>query len=248
MRAIIFAAGRGARIGLDHPKALLEVGGKTLLRWHGEKLQKAGVSELVVITGHAREQLWPAALELESLGLTLRERVNPDFLEGSVVSMATALPEIEGIREPILLMDADVLYPSSFLTRLIHTPAPTALLLDGTVDVNDPEPVLVPMKGGKPFDLVKGWRGEAELVGESIGFFKLGPDDAPRLCELTRARIVGEARREPFENVLQEMVREGRFAAINVSGEPWLEIDFPKDIRRARDEILPRLESLETGE
>jgi choline kinase len=44
------------------------------------------------------------------------------------------------------------------------------------------------------------------------------------------------------------MVREGRFAAINVSGEPWLEIDFPKDIRRARDEILPRLESLETGE
>jgi choline kinase len=32
---------------------------------------------------------------------------------------------------------------------------------------------------------------------------------------------------------------------VDISGNPWIEIDFPEDELRARSEILPRIEILE---
>ena len=36
----------------------------------------------------------------------------------------------------------------------------------------------------------------------------------------------------------------GNFAVEDVTGLPWVEIDFPEDLEKARSEILPRLEDL----
>ncbi|MBC8057367.1 MAG: NTP transferase domain-containing protein, partial [Rhizobiales bacterium] len=53
MKAIILAAGRGARMRplTDHtPKPLLPVRGKPLIEWHIEALARAGVREIVINT------------------------------------------------------------------------------------------------------------------------------------------------------------------------------------------------------
>ncbi len=53
MRALIFAAGKGERmrpLTLHTPKPLLQVGGKSLIVWHIEKLAAVGVSDIVVNT------------------------------------------------------------------------------------------------------------------------------------------------------------------------------------------------------
>ncbi|MBN8886452.1 MAG: nucleotidyltransferase family protein [Rudaea sp.] len=63
-RALIFAAGRGERMRPltdTTPKPLLEVGGKTLIEHHLEKLALAGISDVVINTSHLAEQ-FPAAL------------------------------------------------------------------------------------------------------------------------------------------------------------------------------------------
>ncbi len=55
MKAMIFAAGLGTRLldeTSDRPKALVEIGGKTLLQRAIEKLQNEGVSEIVVNVHH----------------------------------------------------------------------------------------------------------------------------------------------------------------------------------------------------
>ena len=57
MKAIIYAAGRGTRLLSDSPKILLEFGGRTLLEWHALRLREAGVREVVLVTGHLREQI-----------------------------------------------------------------------------------------------------------------------------------------------------------------------------------------------
>ena len=62
--------------------------------------------------------------------LRYREIVNPRFHEGSLISLKVSLPEIEGSSEPLLLMDADVLYPTGMLDRLTGSVHGTALLLD----------------------------------------------------------------------------------------------------------------------
>ncbi len=64
MKAMILAAGRGERMRplTDHtPKPLLPIAGKSLIVHHLEALRAAGITELVINTGHLGAQL-PAAL------------------------------------------------------------------------------------------------------------------------------------------------------------------------------------------
>lgn len=243
MKAIICAAGRGVRLGAESPKVMLEFGGRTLLEWHAVRLGEAGVREAVVVTGFRREQITRILPEISARHrLDIRDIANEHFREGSVLSLAAALPEIDGSREPILLMDADVLYPTRMVQTLIHSPHPTALLLDRDYSTNDDDPVLVPVKDGRPFEFRKKWQGAADLVGESIGFFKIDPADIPLLIEETHARSAGPDVGDSYDDVLRAMVLAGRFGHEDVTGLPWTEIDFPEDLSRARDEVLPQIE------
>ena len=243
MKAIICAAGRGVRLGANAPKILLECGGRTLLEWHLLRLTDAGVHDVVLVTGYLRDQIGRALQEIGARhGSSPRELVNGRFHEGSVLSLAAALPEIEENQEPILLMDADVLYPAQMLERLIRSTHPTALLLDRKYSTRDDDPVLVPVKDGRPFEFRKKWTGAADFVGESIGFFKIGPGDLPMLIDETRARSAGLEVRDSYDDVLRAMVLADRFGHEDVTGLPWTEIDFPEDLSLARDEVLPRIE------
>jgi choline kinase len=141
-------------------------------------------------------------------------------------------------------MDADVLYPARMLERLIRSSHPTALLLDRDYSTKDDDPVLVPVKDGRPFEFRKTWTGEADFVGESIGFFKIAPGDLPILIDETRERSAGSDVRDSYDDVLRAMVLADRFGFEDVTSLPWTEIDFPDDLAVARDEVLPQIERI----
>ena len=48
----------------------------------------------------------------------------------------------------------------------------------------------------------------------------------------------------PHEEAVRDLLLEGghAFEIADVTGAPWLEIDFPGDVARARDEVLPQLQ------
>lgn len=251
MKAILYAAGIGNRLGGRfgaRPKLLLEFGGRSLLDWHLQRLAQLGAPELVVVTGYERAQLEAALAALGPRhGLRTRTRHNSDFTEGSVLSFGASLPELEALSEPVLLMDGDVLYPAAMLRQLWHSPHPTALLVDREYSTADDDPVLVPLRAGRPFDFCKGWTGQADAVGESVGFFKLDPRDLPLLIAETRGRLTGAGRQDSYDDVLRVLVRAGRFGAEDVTGLPWTEIDFPGDVERAEREVLPAILRQEAG-
>jgi choline kinase len=242
MKAIIYAAGRGTRLQLDTPKILLELGGRTLLEWHALRLREAGVREVVLVTGHLREQI---AELLPSIcarhDVAVREIVNRRFHQGSLLSLKVSLPEIEDGSEPLLLMDADVFYPTGMLDRLIGSPHGTTLLLDREFSTDDDDPMLVPVKNGRPIEFRKQWSGDAEFVGESIGFFKIGPADFPLLIKETQARSRGSGCADSYDDVLRTLVLAGRFGYEDVTGLPWIEIDFPADVIHARNQLVPAI-------
>ena len=245
MNAIIYAAGRATRLGAAHahlPKVLLEFGGRTLLEWHALRLAEAGVCKLTVVTGHCRE---PLAREIprvaKAYGLEIHERFNPDFCEGSVISLMTSFPDIDASPGGFLLMDGDVLYDRGMLERLIASPHRSALLVDFTYSTADDDPVLVPVLNGRPFEFQKRWRGTADRVGESVGFFKISSADVPLLKAETLARSTGLGRLDSMDEVIRALVRAGCLGLEDITGTPWTEIDFPTDVAYARERILPQI-------
>lgn len=245
MKAIIYAAGVGRRLEGKFgslPKLLLEFGERSLLDWHMDRLKEIGCDHLIVVSGYQREHLDAEVARLGTMhGLPTSSRFNPDYTEGSVLSFAASLPDLEQQREPLLLMDGDVLYPAAMLRQLWESPHRTALLVDRDYSTADDDPVLVPMRAGQPFDFRKKWTGTADSVGESIGFFKMDPADLPRLIEETRKRLLGAGRADSYDDVLRVLVMEGRFGAEDVTRLPWTEVDFPSDAERAEREVLPAI-------
>lgn len=246
MNAILYVAGRAMRLGKhaqERPKVLLEFGGQSLLERHVMFLAQLRVPKLFVVTGHKREQLQATFPELQArYGVQIEEMFNPDFTEGSALSMHASLPALEAVRDRVLIMDGDVLYDLRMLQRLVASPHRSALLVDRGYSTADDDPVLVPMHKDKPFDFIKKWQGQADSIGESIGFFKIDAADLPLLIQETKARFTDPGRKDSYDDILRVLVQQGRFGAVDVTGVPWTEIDFPGDLEYAENVVFPALE------
>ena len=245
MRAVILAAGVGKRLegGPDQPpKALLDFGGKTLLARHLDILRHAGIGQAVIATGYKAPDI---EAELSRLGALqsgfARCVLNPDFEAGSILSLWTARDAFAG-GEDILLMDADVLYDFRLMARLTASAHGNCFLMDRNIEPGE-EPVKLCVKEGQLVDFHKTVRESYDFYGESVGFFRFTPVMARRLAE-TAGRYVESGRTgEWYEEAVRDLLRAepAAFGYEDVTGLPWIEIDFPEDVVKAREEILPRL-------
>ncbi len=246
MTAFIYAAGRGLRLGPVHsaqPKILLQLGGRTLLEWHARRLSELNLREMYVVVGYKSGEVCSLMPGLQQeYGISIRPILNPDYAEGSVLSLAASLPQLEAEREPVLIMDGDVFYGTDILRQLTSSIHRSALLIDRTYSKADDDPVLVPVRNGRPFDFRKRWSGSCDFVGESVGFFKVDPADIAALAAATLRRTVGASRKESYDEVLRDMIVEGLFGYEDVTGKHWTELDFPGDLDFARETVLPFLE------
>ena len=245
MHAIILAAGVGNRISAAHagPKCLLEFGDRSLLQRHLLNLESLGVSNLTLVLGHQPDAIVAAAQRFGSVRTIAH--FNPLYRLGSIVSLWAARQALLS-GDDIVLMDADVLYHSKILEQLVRAPRGNYFMLDEDFEPGD-EPVKICIDGDQivefrkqlPDGLVYNW------IGESVGFFRFTPDCARSLATLS-AQYVADGRRElPHEELLREIALSSshKIDIVKVTGLPWVEIDFPEDITRAKDQILPLLEN-----
>lgn len=245
MKAIILAAGIGQRLdgGPDRrPKALLEFGAATLLERHLRLLRGFGIVEIAVTVGY-RADLVAAEVGRLGFGGTVRLIENPHYRDGSVVSLWAAR-EILASGAPILLMDADVLYDHRLMVRLLDSPMDNRLLVDRNVEPGD-EPVKVCIRDGRIVDFRKRPRADCDWYGESVGFFRFSPAAARELAGRA-ADYVGDGaqRLMEYEETIRDMILAsppGAFGFEDITGLPWVEMDFPEDVRYARDVVFPRL-------
>jgi choline kinase len=168
---------------------------------------------------------------------------NPDYRAGSVVSLCSAR-NVLAAGNDVLLMDADVLYHPRVLEKLLKGPQRNCFLIDREFEAGA-EPVKLCLRQGRIVEFRK--RVDPQLAfdvqGESVGFFRFDPTQAQRLAGLA-ARYVDEGRTgEPYEEAIRDLVlsEPAAFAVADVTGLPWIELDFPADLERARGEILSRI-------
>ena len=248
MHGIILAAGRGQRMGQSgptgRPKCLFMLGGRSLLARQLESLHANGVRRVDLVVGYEADRI------IEHVGkLHVRPDVafffNPSYEQGSVVSLLAARESLES-GEDILLMDADVLCHPEILSRLVRTSHSNCFLIDKDF-VPGEEPVKIAVREDRMVDFRKHLAPQLtyDYLGESVGFFRFGADCARKIahqCARFEAEGLSDA---PHEEVLRQVLLDEPeiFAFEDVSGLPWIEIDFAEDLQRAREIVLPAIQA-----
>ena len=248
MKAAMLAAGIGSRLGHDTapgPKALLRFEGETLLKRHLDILGHFGIDDLTITVGYQAEAI---DREIARLGASDRVRTvrNARYRDSSLLSL-WALREVFAAGEPVLYMDADVLYDHRLLDRLLSSSHPDCLLVDRDIEPGD-DPLKVPIQAGRIVDFHK-------IIGESgydywaewVGFARFSAETADKLVPAIEAYVRSNRIDVIYEEPIRDLILQtggAGFGFEEITGLPWIEIDFPEDLLAARDHILPRLESL----
>jgi choline kinase len=246
MHAIILAAGRGSRLAEHNPnglpKCLIEVGGRSLLARHLDLLYQLGVYRVELVLGYEADRIIEHIQTLTSRP-DVSFHFNPRYELGSVLSLLAARDTLEsGV--PVLVMDADVLYHPQILRTLIETEVENCYLLDRDF-IDGDEPVKIAIRGSTMVEFRKTLASGLtyDVIGESVGFFRFGPECAALIaaeCARFEAEGLGDApHEEALRNVL--LASPGQFGFEDVTGLPWIEIDFPEDVNRAAGQILPAI-------
>jgi choline kinase len=245
MHAIILAAGVGSRLFGDSrsqpPKSLIEFDGKTLLARHFDYLLALGVEKLTLVVGYRKDLVIAEAERCAPPGfLELIE--NPMYRGGSIISMWYARETYRRGKQ-VLFMDADILYDPAILYRLIDSSDDSAFVYDDDLDEGD-DPVRICLRDGLVVDFGKRIVGQFDAVGEWPGFMKVSPDTGKLLASSLENYIEGGQLMGTYEEAIRDVIIGGPknvFGIVDVSDIDWIEIDFPEDLERAREVILPKL-------
>src|SRR5712692_2275600 len=241
MKAVILAAGVGKRLAAitkDRPKCLLEFGGRSLMVRYLDALLEVGIKSAVLVVGHKQDMIRAAAGE-KYLGLATRYVVNDQYHRGSLYSLWLARGSFD---DDLLIMDADVLCPASFVRQLVTSPHPNVLLVDERA-CQDSEERMAIIRGGRVEALTKKVPSEPpDVIGEGVGFLKVTREDSRAMLAAMEPFVQKGALDLEYEDTWEAFFRAVPVGCEKIGGQPWIEVDFPEDIVRAEREVLPRLQ------
>lgn len=247
MKAVMLAAGVGNRLSKEKPeppKVLLRFAGRSLLERHVALLKRHGIGELVIGVGY-ESQMIEAEIAHIGAGGFARTVFNPHFRDGSGITLATLADDFTA-GDDVMLMDGDVLYEEEVLARLARSRHRNCFLLDRDFEPGD-EPVKLCVRDGRLADFHKKVAGRFDLMGESVGFFRFDAETAREIDAHCQRHIRQGERGLWYEESIRDVLvasSPGRFGYEDVTGLAWVEIDFPDDVRRAAEEILPRVDGV----
>jgi histidinol-phosphate/aromatic aminotransferase/cobyric acid decarboxylase-like protein/choline kinase len=132
MQAVILTAGRGRRmepLSKACHKALLEIGGRTILGRALDSLVKAGVAPITVVTGYRSDDIIHF-ISIQYPGLPVRYVHNESYeTTNNIVSLALALENLT-YEEDVILIECDLLFEPHLITDLIGHPGKNVALVD----------------------------------------------------------------------------------------------------------------------
>ncbi|ENU86001.1 hypothetical protein F970_00747 [Acinetobacter sp. CIP 102082] len=223
MKAMILAAGLGNRmrpLTLHTPKPLLEVGEKPLIVWHIEKLQKIGVTEIVINTAWLGEKLANALGDGSQFGVKILWSHEGEGLEtaGGIIN---ALPLLGD--EPFILVNGDVWTTMDF-----------ASLLDVQLGEQQAHLVLVenpPQHLKGDFILSNGlaYTFEQEQLGEALTYSGIAVLHPRMFAGLENGK-------RPLAPLLKQAMQQQQVSAEKLQGI-WVDVGTPERLEQLDQQI-----------
>ena len=236
MQAVILAAGMGKRLGeytRGNTKCMLEVNGIRLIDRILSSLFDVCVSRIVLVVGYKGQNV-KDYLGSNYKGIPIVYIENSDYDKtNNIYSLYLAKDFL--LEEDTLLLESDLIYEPSVLTRLLDNPFPNLALvdkyeswMDGTVVTLDEESRITRFisKNHFKFEEIKDYY-------KTVNIYKFSRDFCTQYyVPFLTAYCSALGKNEYYEQVLRVLLHLGDtpLKALPLSGEVWYEIDDVQDL------------------
>lgn len=238
--AIILLAGFGSRlkpITDSTHKALIEIGGATILERQIAGLEAGGVTDFHLVLGHRSQDIENFVAE-NFPDLNVRFYMNETY-ENNNTGYSLNLV-LKTLLEDFLLLDGDVLLGGALLSDLCSASGKSALLCETDPAKLDAEAVKVELGDDGTIADIGKHVPLATAHGESIGVGFYTRDWAEALHACLTYELADEKNRNwYYEDAMRALITEGLapspLTVIPTGVSPWVEVDDHEDLARARN-------------
>ena len=230
-RAIILAAGRGSRLGLqteNKPKCLVHLLGQPLLLWQVQALQHIGIKDITVVTGYRCEMI-------EAFGIPTIH--NASWAATNMVASLMAARDL--FDKPLLVSYSDIVYDPRILEKLRAVNDEIAV----TYDLNwltlwkerfedpasDAESFSVD-KGGYLKEIGKRNPNLNLVMGQYMGLLRISPVALMWIDELVCSITKEQGDRLDMTALLDLLINNGRQIKAVPTTLGWCEVDNEHDL------------------
>jgi choline kinase len=228
MNAIILAAGGGERMRsvTTAPKCLLPIAGSTFLERTIGVLKYAGIGKIWIVIGYEWQQI------AEVAGPNCCYTLNPIWDKtNSIYSLSLGL-WYAGIKDDLIVMNADVYFHVDDLKYLIESQSPVSLLISS--DPWDEESTKVAIDGERITNIDQMLPEGVRAAGEFTGIAMISITALPEFNAYS-AIAAGRSVNSKWIVALQESIDRGLEVEWKLAAWPWIEVDTPEDYARAKE-------------
>lgn len=208
------------------PKALLDLNGRPMLHYILDRLQTAGIEDVLLITGFLAEQIEAAAST---------HPLRPTFLRQETLNgtgTAALLARNWAAQEDFLLTFGDILTESENYSAMAEKKKTTDAVL-GVRFVDDPyqgAAVYADTNARVNRILEKPPKGTSTTNWNSAGVYAFGPSV---FTELARIPVSPRGEYE-LTSAITQLLDSGKHIVLHSLSGDWLDVGRPEDLERAR--------------
>lgn len=236
MKVVILGAGQGKRLlplTADVPKALLDIGGRSLIGRQIDAFAACGIKEFVVITGYGADVMTDALGKIGAEdGLNIRTVYNPFFsVADNLASCWMARHEMDG---PFIQVNGDNVFQAPLVQSLLDAPEVPVSVAINYKESYDADDMKVMMDGPRLTEVGKMLPVEA-VDAEAIGFYMFrGAGSVAYRDALDKAMHEPQGLKQWFPSAVGQLAKTTEIGVVDVSEHVWCEVDFPVDLQHAR--------------
>jgi L-glutamine-phosphate cytidylyltransferase len=236
VRVIILAAGQGKRLlplTAEVPKALLDIGGKTLIERQIEAFAANGLKDFVVVTGYGADKMEQALSAIsQRLHVTIQTIYNPFYAVADNLASCWLVRAL--MTGDFIQVNGDNVFQADLVAKLL-VPQPG----DIHVAVNrksgfDADDMKIMLDGPRLTEIGKTLPVDT-VDAEAIGFYVFRGDGAAKyVAELELAMRDPQGLKRWFPSAVGSLAKKTPIGIIEITGLRWSEVDFPVDLQHAR--------------
>lgn len=236
MRVIILAAGQGKRLlplTADVPKALLDIGGKSLVERQITAFAENGLKDFVVVTGYAADRMEQALKAIAAkLKVSVRTVFNPFYaVADNLASCWLARHEMTG---DFIQVNGDNVFRGDLVAKLLAAPPTPAAVAINVKDSFDADDMKVMLDGTRLTEVGKTLPVDT-VDAEAIGFYVFRGEGVKAYTEeLDLCMRDPQGLKRWFPYAVGTLAKKIEISTIPITGLRWGEVDFPVDLQQAR--------------